>query len=97
MGPKWPRERTFPILVKWLDCHERLSLQVHPPVAIAASLDGEPKTENWFIAQCKPQSSLIVGLKRGVTPAQFEAALHGNKLKSCVHRFPVSAGDSILV
>ena len=31
MGPKWPAERPFPILVKWLDCRERLSLQVHPP------------------------------------------------------------------
>ncbi len=97
MGPRWPREKAFPILVKWLDCRERLSLQVHPPALIAPSLKGEPKTENWFIAAAAPGSSLIVGLKRGVTREQFAAALAANTLESCVHRFPVAAGDSILV
>src|SRR5262245_11074004 len=35
MGPNWPAIRRFPILVKWLDCRERLSLQVHPPASLA--------------------------------------------------------------
>src|SRR5688572_9742491 len=34
MGPHWAAEKPFPILVKWLDCRERLSLQVHPPAAV---------------------------------------------------------------
>ncbi|ATC64260.1 mannose-6-phosphate isomerase [Nibricoccus aquaticus] len=97
MGPRWDVARAFPILVKWLDCRERLSLQVHPPAAVAPELKGEPKTENWYIADCAPDSSLIVGLKRGVTREQFERAIHDNTLESCVHRFPVKAGDSILV
>src|SRR4051812_36813339 len=97
MGPAWQADRTFPILVKWLDCKERLSLQVHPPAAVAPELKGEPKTENWYIASCAPGSHLIVGLKRGVTRAQFEKALSDLTLDNCVHRFPVTAGDSILV
>jgi len=97
MGPQWPAERPFPILVKWLDCKERLSLQVHPPAAVAPELKGEPKTENWYIAACEPGSNLIVGLKRGVTRGQFEKALTDLTLEDCVHRFPVKAGDSILV
>ncbi|MGC4072137.1 MAG: class I mannose-6-phosphate isomerase [Nibricoccus sp.] len=97
MGPKWTASRPFPILVKWLDCRERLSLQVHPPASVAPELKGEPKTENWYIADCAPDSSLIVGLKRGVTREQFERAIHDNTLEKCVHRFPVKAGDSILV
>jgi mannose-6-phosphate isomerase len=97
MGPNWPAERAFPILVKWLDCKERLSLQVHPPAAVAPELKGEPKTENWYIAACTPGSHLIVGLKRGVTRPQFEQALADLTLDDCVHRFPVTAGDSILV
>ena len=87
----------FPILIKWLDCQDRLSLQVHPPATIAPSLGGEPKTENWYIAECDPGASLIVGLKRGVTRAQFTEALEANRAEECVHRFPVKAGDSILV
>jgi mannose-6-phosphate isomerase len=97
MGPNWPAGKPFPILVKWLDCRERLSLQVHPPAAVAAELQGEPKTENWYIAHTVPGAELIVGLKRGVTRAQFEQAIGANTVEQCVHHFRVAAGDSILV
>jgi mannose-6-phosphate isomerase len=97
MGPKWRVGKPFPILVKWLDCHERLSLQVHPPAAIAADLGGEPKTECWYISQTAPEAQLIVGLKRDVTRAQFERAIADNTIENCVHHFPVAAGDSILI
>ena len=97
MGPAWPAGKPFPILVKWLDCRERLSLQVHPPAAVSAELKGEPKTENWYIAHTAPGAELIVGLKRGVTRAQFERAIAANTVEQCVHHFNVAAGDSILV
>lgn len=97
MGPQWAPEKPFPILVKWLDCRERLSLQVHPPAAVAAELGGEPKTENWYIAETAPGAELIVGLKRQVTREQFERAMATQTLETCVHRFCVAAGDSILV
>lgn len=97
MGPDYPTDLPFPILVKWLDCRERLSLQVHPPASIAESLKGEPKTENWYIADTLPSAQLIVGLRQGVTRDQFEAAIKEGTLESCVHHFPVAVGDSILV
>jgi mannose-6-phosphate isomerase len=97
MGRNWPAGKPFPILVKWLDCRERLSLQVHPPANVAVELKGEPKTENWYIAQTVPGAELIVGLKRGVTREQFERAIADNTLEQCVHHFRVAAGDSILV
>jgi mannose-6-phosphate isomerase len=97
MGPRWPAEKPFPILVKWLDCRERLSLQVHPPAAVAQELRGEPKTENWYIAHTAPEAHLIVGLKRGVTRARFEAAIADGTVEQCVRHFKVAAGDSILV
>ncbi|MFI5335320.1 MAG: type I phosphomannose isomerase catalytic subunit [Opitutales bacterium] len=97
MGPDWPADRPFPILVKWLDCRERLSLQVHPPARVAAELKGEPKTENWYIADTGPGAQLIVGLKKGVTKAQFEKAIVEQTVDECVHKFRVAEGDSILV
>lgn len=97
MGPNWAPERPFPILIKWLDCRERLSLQVHPPAEIAPAMGGEPKTENWFIAETTGDAGLIVGLKAGATRGGFAKALVANTLDECVHRFPVSVGDSILV
>jgi len=97
MGPGWPPAREFPILVKWLDCRERLSLQVHPPAAQAPALGGEPKTENWFIARAAPGAGIFVGLRRGVDRARFEQALDAGTLETCVNRFTVAAGDSVLV
>ncbi|MCH2615422.1 MAG: class I mannose-6-phosphate isomerase [Opitutales bacterium] len=97
MGEGYDSSRPFPILVKWLDCSDRLSLQVHPPAEVAPALGGEPKTENWYIADCRPDASLIVGLKNGVTRDEFKRRLGEGRLEECVHRFPVSSGESILV
>jgi len=97
MGPGWPAEARFPLLLKWLDCSERLSLQVHPPREAAAELGGEPKTENWYVAHSAPGAQLIVGLKPGVTRGRFEQAIAEGATEECVRAFPVAAGDSILV
>ena len=97
MGEGYDSSRPFPILVKWLDCSDRLSLQVHPPPEVVPALGGEPKTENWYIADCRADASLSVGLKNGVTRDEFERRLGEGTLEECVHRFPVSSGESILV
>ncbi len=97
MGEGYDPNRPFPILVKWLDCQDRLSLQVHPPESVASVLNGEPKTENWYIADTQTGANLIVGLKKGVTRQEFESRLEEGTLESCIHRFDVSPGDSILV
>lgn len=97
MGPDWDANAPFPILVKWLDCQDRLSLQVHPPADIAPSLGGEPKTENWYIAACKPGAGLLVGLKKGATREAFEASLLENSAEKLVQRLPVQVGDSMFV
>lgn len=97
MGPDYDPRTPFPILVKWLDCQDRLSLQVHPPADIAPELRGEPKTENWYIADCKPGAGLLAGLKKGATREAFEASLKDNSTEQLVHRLPVQVGDSLFV
>lgn len=97
MGPDWKPERPFPILVKWLDCSRRLSLQVHPPAAVAEKLGGEPKTECWFIAQAAPEAALIVGLRQGATRRHFENAIENENLEPLLHRFPVQSGQAMLL
>lgn len=97
MGPNWNPSHRFPILVKWLDCSEKLSLQVHPPASVAASLGGEPKTENWYIAHTSNNSFLYLGLKEGVTKSSFQKALENNNLHSMCHKVPSHTGKSILV
>lgn len=97
MGPDWPAEKPFPILVKWLDCQARLSLQVHPPANVAPELGGEPKTENWYIVEATPEAALLAGLQPGVSPGQFEEALKAEQLEDLVCRLPARKGDSLFV
>lgn len=87
----------FPLLIKLLDAQEKLSLQVHPPASKAAELKGDPKTEMWFIADASPQAELYVGLKRGVTRADFERRIGAGSVAECFHRVPVQAGDSMFL
>ena len=97
MGAGWQPAWPFPILVKWLDCQEKLSLQVHPPAAVAPELNGEPKTECWYVADAAPHATLMAGLKAGVTRGQFEAGLQDGGLEALVHGFPVKSGESIFI
>ena len=97
LGTHAGNPQRFPLLVKLLDARQRLSLQVHPPAAIATRLGGEPKTEMWYILDADPAAHLIAGLRRGVTRPQFEQALQQQRLETCVHRFPVTAGDAVFI
>lgn len=84
----------FPLLCKILDAREKLSLQVHPPAATGL---GDPKTEMWYIAAADPGAELYVGLKRGVTRAEFERQIHAGTVADCFHRIPVRAGDTMFL
>jgi mannose-6-phosphate isomerase len=96
-GAKPTAEGRFPLLCKILDARQKLSLQVHPPAAVAAKLNGEPKTEMWFVADAAPDASLYAGLKRGVTRAEFEKKIADGSVADCFHRIPVKAGDTMFL
>jgi mannose-6-phosphate isomerase len=87
----------FPLLIKLLDAQDTLSIQVHPPACVAPKLGGEPKTEMWYIADAQPDAGLFVGLKQGVTRADFERAIQDGTVAECVHRVPVKAGDAMFL
>jgi mannose-6-phosphate isomerase len=83
----------FPLLCKILDARDRLSLQVHPPVATL----GDPKTEMWYIAHADPGAELYVGLRRGITRERFQRALEDGMVAECFHRLPVRTGDTMFL
>lgn len=87
----------FPILIKVLDARDDLSIQVHPPVHLAASLGGEPKTEMWYIADCEPGAKLHVGLRKNVTRAGFEKSITSGTVAENVHSIIPKPGDSIFI
>jgi len=87
----------FPILIKILDARDDLSIQVHPPLDLAESLGGEPKTEMWYIAAADPGAKLYVGLKHGITREDFENAIQTGSVADCVHAVSPKTGDSIFI
>jgi mannose-6-phosphate isomerase len=97
LGPARSCRGRFPLLVKILDAREKLSLQVHPPPHVAASLVGEPKTEMWYITDADPGAELYVGLKRGTTRSAFESRLAEGTVAECFHVHQVEAGDAMFL
>jgi len=90
--------RRFPLLLKFLFPHEKLSVQVHPDDEQARRV-GQPwgKTECWYVAHAKAGSQIALGLKPGVTVAQLEAAIHEKRAEELLNWLNVYTGDMIYV
>ena len=72
----------FPLLTKFIDAHEWLSVQVHPEDAYAARHESGKlgKTEMWLVLRAEPGAQLAYGLKRSVSPAEVRAAIAATRL-----------------
>jgi mannose-6-phosphate isomerase len=100
LGAGWrAAEGRFPLLLKFLDAAQTLSVQVHPDDARAARLDPPDggKTEAWVVLDVLPGSLIYAGLKPGIDRATFEAALHAGRCADCLHSFQPSPGDCVYV
>jgi mannose-6-phosphate isomerase len=88
----------FPLLLKFLFPHEKLSVQVHPDDA-QAERTGQPwgKTECWYVAAAKPGSQVAMGLKPGVTREQFARAIEENRAEELLHWINIYPGEMIYV
>ena len=88
----------FPLLLKFLFPEEKLSVQVHPDDTTAQGF-GEPwgKTECWYVAHAKPGSQIGLGLKPGVTRAQFEQSIHEKRAEELLNWINVYQGEMIYV
>ncbi|MEN6557384.1 MAG: type I phosphomannose isomerase catalytic subunit [Thermoguttaceae bacterium] len=93
--PQW----RFPLLIKFLDGRQTLSLQVHPNDAQAAKLSPPDlgKTEVWVVLQAEPDSVIYAGLEPDVDRSQLEAAIRQGRCESCLHTIPAHRGDCVLV
>ena len=84
----------FPILIKFLDAKEDLSVQVHPDEAYArANLGAHLKSEAWYVVQADDRARLLKGLKLGVTRDVFARAIGDGSVESTINSIPVKAGD----
>ncbi len=88
----------FPLLLKFLFPHEKLSVQVHPDDAAARRV-GLPcgKTECWYVAHARPGAQIALGLKPGVTREQFERSIIEKRAEELLNWINVYQGEMIYV
>lgn len=88
----------FPLLIKFIDANEDLSIQVHPDDVLGkARHNSFGKTEMWYIFQADPGSSLIVGFNKDTNPEEYQASLKNGKLMEILNREVVSDGDCYFI
>ncbi|MBI1900721.1 MAG: class I mannose-6-phosphate isomerase [Planctomycetia bacterium] len=97
-GRHFPQPR-FPLLVKFLDARERLSVQVHPDDTRAARLNPPDlgKTEAWVVLDKEPGSVLYVGLKRGLDRPALQREVARGTCELCLHKIEPAVGDCVLL
>ena len=97
VGTKHKGDR-FPLLIKWIDAADRLSVQVHPSDDYALLNEGDlGKTEMWYVAEAKENTKLIYGMADGVDKEAFcNAAAHGD-FAGVMKEIPVSKGDVVFI
>ncbi len=92
-----PRDQ-FPLLIKFIDAQQDLSVQVHPDDALGKILvDDNGKTETWVIIDAEPGSKIYAGLKAGVTRDDMARAIDEGTVETLIHSFPAKAGDCIFI
>lgn len=98
VGDAAPDASRFPLLLKFLFPHEKLSVQVHPDDVQALKV-GEPwgKTECWYVAHAKAGAQIALGLKSGASVAQLEQAIHENRAEELLNWLNIHTGDMIYV
>jgi mannose-6-phosphate isomerase len=84
----------FPLLLKFIDANETLSVQVHPDDAMAQRVHGENgKSEMWYVVQADEEAVVWNGFKKGVDEKKCKEALYNNTILSLLNTYKAKKGD----
>ena len=98
LGSDCARFDRFPVLIKLIDAHDRLSVQVHPDNEYALAHENEyGKTEMWYIADCEDGAELLYGFTHEITREEFCQRIAENTLLETVKSVPVHKGDVFFI
>ena len=88
----------FPLLIKFIDAHQDLSIQVHPTDEIAHR-QGKPrgKTEMWYVMDSQPTAKLYNGLKMQITPDQYKGMVANDTICDALAQYHVHEGDCFFI
>ena len=88
----------FPVLIKFIDAKENLSVQVHPSDEYALKNENSfGKTEMWYIVEAEEGAGIYLGFNRDVTKEEFERAIKENRLTELLNFYEVKAGECYFI
>lgn len=98
LGKNCMQFENFPILIKFIDAKEDLSIQVHPGDSYALSNEGQyGKTEMWYVVDCAEDACLYYGFKEKVSKEEFAKRIQNNTLPEVLNKVPVKKGDAFFI
>ena len=98
LGERAEKFSDFPILIKFIDAKQSLSVQVHPDDEYALKNEGEfGKNEMWYIVDCEEGAELIYGFKENISKEEFERRIKDNTLPEVCNYVPVKKGDVFFI
>ena len=84
----------FPLLIKFIDAHDNLSIQVHPNDELAmARHNSFGKTEMWYVIDAKPGAGLYSGFSKQITPAEYVERIKNNTITDVLQEYEIHPGD----
>lgn len=84
----------FPLLIKFIDAREDLSLQVHPNEEIARQRHhSSGKSEMWYVVETEPEAHICSGFRKELAPENYAEAVKDGSILKCVADYQVQAGD----
>lgn len=88
----------FPILIKFIDAKENLSVQVHPSDEYALKNENSfGKTEMWYIVEAEKGAGIYLGFNRDITKEEYETAIKENRLTELLNFYEVKVGDCYFI
>ena len=98
LGWKCQAQDRFPVLIKFIDAKQALSIQIHPDDEYALENEGEyGKNEMWYVIDCEPDSYLYCGLSKEVSKGEIEERIKNNTITEVLNRIDVKPGDVVMV
>lgn len=98
LGKKCEKFKDFPVLIKFIDAKDNLSIQVHPSDEYALEHEGEfGKTEMWYVLDAEPNAFLYYGFKQEISKDEFVKRIEDNTLLEVLNAVKVKKGDAFFI
>lgn len=98
LGWKCQPFEKFPLLIKFIDAANPLSVQVHPGDAYALSVEGDyGKNEMWYVLDAEPGAGVYLGFQKEITKEECRQRIEEGTLTGVLNRIPVKIGDVLFV